>query len=387
MFSKVDNKQKNQFLEQTKVAREERAQEKQRNDSAVILQAVVRGFLVRRRLKNAEINDLLKIPTNPDEEYKAVLRPALEAYKTINRFFFTFKEDKDGKTYEYLCRYLLASMDSDNLKPENHMDMKSIMLYLRMLVTFTSTNTWKILRGKAGESLTPGMNQLCNNIMGYLNTKGLYPVLEGLLTRGLIGTKPAFSPASLSAIVTISLRPLIAANFSDNLLTVFTLHIMAVPALVHHVSTASTDVSNMYQLYLPLIVANFSDNLLTVFTLHIMAVPALVHHVSTASTDVSTCNIYQLYLPLIVANFSDNLLTVFTLHIMEVPALVHHVSTASTDLSTYHMYQLYLPLIVANFSDNLLTVFTLHIMAVPALVHKYPQHLRMQVTCTNYTYH
>lgn len=30
----------------------------------------------------------------------------------------------------------------------------------------------------SGETLTPGMNQLCNNIMGHLNTKGLYPVLK-----------------------------------------------------------------------------------------------------------------------------------------------------------------------------------------------------------------
>ena len=57
-----------------------------------------------------------------------------------------------------------------------------------------------------GEALTPGMNQLCNNIMGYLNNKGLYPALQILLTKGLARTKLAFTKTSLSAIVTVSVR-------------------------------------------------------------------------------------------------------------------------------------------------------------------------------------
>ncbi|CAG2202036.1 UBE3B [Mytilus edulis] len=77
--------------------------------------------------------------------------------------------------------------------------------------------------------------------MGDLNTRGLYPILQGLLTRGLSRTKCAFNQTSLSAMVTIALRPLIAANFSDNLLTVFVLNIMSVPAVIHHVSNLSQE--------------------------------------------------------------------------------------------------------------------------------------------------
>ena len=36
-----------------------------------------------------------------------------------------------------------------------------------------------------GEALKPGMVQLCNNIMGHLNSRGLYPVLKILLMKGL----------------------------------------------------------------------------------------------------------------------------------------------------------------------------------------------------------
>ena len=35
-------------------------------------------------------------------------------------------------------------------QPENHNDTKLMMIYLRMLVTFTKTATWKILKGKGG---------------------------------------------------------------------------------------------------------------------------------------------------------------------------------------------------------------------------------------------
>ena len=30
----------------------------------------------------------------------------------------------------------------------------------------------------AGELMRPGLNQLCNNVMGYLNTQGFYPALQ-----------------------------------------------------------------------------------------------------------------------------------------------------------------------------------------------------------------
>lgn len=48
MFSKTQTS-KDTFLEQTKAAREERALEKKREQSAVKIQALVRGWLARQR--------------------------------------------------------------------------------------------------------------------------------------------------------------------------------------------------------------------------------------------------------------------------------------------------------------------------------------------------
>lgn len=48
MFSATES-EKNSFLEQTKAAREERAQEKKRENAAIRIQAHIRGFIARRK--------------------------------------------------------------------------------------------------------------------------------------------------------------------------------------------------------------------------------------------------------------------------------------------------------------------------------------------------
>lgn len=95
-------------------------------------------------------------------------------------------------------------------------DNKLVTLYLTMLVTFTDTSTWKIVRGKGwsqvkpllqythilyisvlmlkgkrqsgilnflspsvvGEALRPALTRICENIMGHLNQKGFYSILQ-----------------------------------------------------------------------------------------------------------------------------------------------------------------------------------------------------------------
>ncbi|OWK15363.1 UBE3B [Cervus elaphus hippelaphus] len=113
----------------------------------------------------------------------------------------------------YCCEFL------EQLKPEILQDSKLITLYLTMLVTFTDTSTWKILRGK-GESLRPAMNHICANIMGHLNQRGFYSVLQ---------------------VCDFLLYPVLAAQFSDNLIRPFLIHIVSVPALVTHLSTVTPE--------------------------------------------------------------------------------------------------------------------------------------------------
>nr|XP_030716479.1 ubiquitin-protein ligase E3B isoform X3 [Globicephala melas] len=262
------------FIDRARQAREERLVQKERERAAVEIQAHVRSFLCRRRLQREirrEIDEFFKADDSGSSK-----RSALCIFKTARKLLFLFRIKEDDERFEKLCRCILSSMDVENepkvwyvslalskdltllwikqikdvmwyccefleqLKPEILQDSKLITLYLTMLVTFTDTSTWKILRGK-GESLRPAMNHICANIMGHLNQHGFYSVLQVLLTRGLARPRPCLSKGTLTAAFSLAMRPVIAAQFSDNLVRPFLIHIVSVPALMTHLSTVTPE--------------------------------------------------------------------------------------------------------------------------------------------------
>ncbi|XP_027719012.1 ubiquitin-protein ligase E3B [Vombatus ursinus] len=259
-----------QFLDKARQAREERRGQKEKERAAVQIQAVARGFLCRCRLQRdirKEIDEFFDTidPTGANK------RSALSLFKIARKLLFIFRAREDELRFGMLCRCILSSMEPENepkvwyvslalskeltvlwikqikdilwicckylkyLKPDILQDSKLISLYLTLLVNFTDTSTWKIVRGK-GESLRPTMNHLCANIMGHLNQNGLYPVLQILLRNGLARSRPSLTRGMLAASFTLASRPVIAAHFSDNLLRPFLIHIMSVPAFVAHLS-------------------------------------------------------------------------------------------------------------------------------------------------------
>ncbi|XP_077995296.1 ubiquitin-protein ligase E3B-like [Glandiceps talaboti] len=282
MFSKVDSKKKNDFLDKQKAAREERAHQKNKEDASIKIQALVRGYQARQRIRlklttqlDVIINEISQ--NNKSQATPSKFSPALDFFLAVKGFLFVFNEKKDRERFEKLCRYIVACMEAEGepkiwyvslalskdhvllwiqqlkdilwqccqymkiLKPESPNDSKVLTLYLHMLFTFTDVATWKILKVKGGEALAPGMTQLCANVMGHLNSKGLYLVLQALLLQGLARSKPAFKHATLSAVFNIALRPLVAGKFTDNMLTVFLVDILSVPAIVLHLSTLAPE--------------------------------------------------------------------------------------------------------------------------------------------------
>ncbi|XP_061672603.1 ubiquitin-protein ligase E3B [Syngnathoides biaculeatus] len=256
---------KSEFLDKARQAREERKGQKEKERAAILIQALVRRFLFRCRLQKQirkEVDDYFESAAATSK------RNALSIFKIARKLLFIFQLE-DKARFEKLCRAILASMEVENepkvwyvslalskdltipwlkqikdvlwtccqllknLKPDILQDNKLVTLYLTMLVTFTDTSTWRIVRGK-GEALRPALARICENIMGYLNQKGFYSTLQILLTNGLARSKPALSKGTLTAIFTLSLRPVIAAHFSDNLLRSFLIHIMSVPAVTSH---------------------------------------------------------------------------------------------------------------------------------------------------------
>ncbi|KAK7164179.1 hypothetical protein R3I94_002790 [Phoxinus phoxinus] len=264
---------KTQFLDKARIAREERKGYKEKERAATQIQALVRRFLCRCRLQREirkEVDDFIAV-----SDAGSTKRNALSIFKIARKLLFILSKD-DKLRFEKLCRIILSSMDVENepkvwyvylalskdltipwlkqikdvlwvsceflkkLKPDILQDNKLVTLYLTMLITFTDTSTWKIIRGK-GEALKPALNRICENIMGHLNQKGFYSVLQILLTNGLARSRPSLSKGTLTAIFTLSLRPVVAAHFSENLLRSFLLHIMSVPAFISHLNTLTPD--------------------------------------------------------------------------------------------------------------------------------------------------
>ncbi|GFQ69294.1 ubiquitin-protein ligase E3B [Trichonephila clavata] len=268
MFEISSVSSKDQFLEQAKAARLERALERKREQATLTIQAYTRGYFARKKLKHDIRKEFDETILEFTESSK--LPSAVDMYKIIRRLMFVISEENEDKErFEKICRYIIASVDTDSLKksyiavafnkelavawihhlktllwhccsdlktlkPEFPQDAKSMNLHLHMLVSFTSVGTWKVLHNKQGEALKPAMNQLCANIMGHLVTKGLYSVLQTILLKGLVRVKPCLKKATLLAITNLSVRPVVSSQFSNNLMNLFLLHILSVPALVLH---------------------------------------------------------------------------------------------------------------------------------------------------------
>lgn len=285
--------EKARFLDEVKAAREGRQQAKLKEKAALVIQTRARGYLARKKFQSSirqELDQVLGLDGEQESDvYKPILKPASDAFRAAWRYLaFVYKADSRGlglpaaMRLDCLCKYIIHSLEAEStkmnylsvlmvkdtslrwiehvkrtctlsceqlrrLKPELHTDNRRIALHLHVLVAMTSTNTWRLLQGKAGEALRPGMNKLCNNIMGSLVSGGaLYSSLKELLTRGIGQDNPTLKSANLAAVATIALRPVMAADFSDNLLRELTINVLAVPAFVYHLNLLASEVMSQY---------------------------------------------------------------------------------------------------------------------------------------------
>lgn len=142
------------------------------------------------------------------------MKPSLQIYHASSHYLLlSWKSEQecedDRERIEILCRYLLTSIESespklsyigvalnkehslswirhmkklllkcctimDSLKPETHRDTVTLALMLRTLVAFTCPNGWAILRSKQLSAMKAAMQQICNNILGFLIQKGFF---------------------------------------------------------------------------------------------------------------------------------------------------------------------------------------------------------------------
>jgi len=109
------------------------------------------------------------------------------------------------------------------------------MLYLNVILTMTNPQVWKLNpEGKAA------MTVISCKMMQELVSKGLLVSLESILKKGLCRSRLCLNKTELSAIMAISLRPLVMFK-SDTQINLFLLHILSVPALTFHLYLLAPD--------------------------------------------------------------------------------------------------------------------------------------------------
>ncbi|KAI1292289.1 Ubiquitin-protein ligase E3B [Halotydeus destructor] len=263
---------KDDFLDQAKSARMERHREKEQEAAAILIQALARGYISRNRFRCDVIEqfDSVFIETVDTSELKP-LAQAIDVFQTIKKFLFVFDPKKENHRFERMCRYIVSSLlmpkfdpkfsyvsvgcskehslawisqvktilmkCTDYIKtnrPEISYEHKAIMLYLNMILLFTSCKTWSI-----PQPLKPAMQKLCSNIASYLTSHGLLESLQSVLLKGLCRSRVSLKKTDIAAAVSIAVR--CTGDLSESSINRLLLHILSVPGLVHHLVAASPE--------------------------------------------------------------------------------------------------------------------------------------------------
>ncbi len=280
MLGGSSSKNKDAFLASARAAREERNAERHRERCATLAQAAARGWMERRRQRRAALEEFdSRFPQVAHDAPEAgmALATAAASYAAARRFLvFCNPGPQEWDRFERLCRYVLASLNSsspktsyisvalgkqtalewiahmkrvlllcserlDSLRLDSASAGKELSTMLRMLVAFTSTSGWALLKIKSMEKLAAGMNQLCANFMGHLVQAGFAGHLKRLLLRGICGQRVLIKKTSLSAVMTLAMRPVVSADFSVKLVSIFLLNVLSVPGLIAHLGEMSPD--------------------------------------------------------------------------------------------------------------------------------------------------
>ncbi|KAF0751608.1 ubiquitin-protein ligase E3B, partial [Aphis craccivora] len=259
---------KTQFIEQTRAARIERANDRKREQSIILVQSLVRGWLVRKRTRYLILQQF-------DETFENIndLKPAITVYLSVKKFLTYWDEKRDRQRFEKLCSlecdtikrsYISVALTSEHavnwinhvkeilsiclsyltkLQPKSLDDSSFLHTLLHMIVSFTSTSRWCAIHSNSSlQGLKPGLERLTENLIAHLLNKNVFNTMQTLLITGLLGIKILLKPVAMTAIMTICWRCLVLSNFSTNIFQLFVIKIYSIPLLVEQLISLSSKI-------------------------------------------------------------------------------------------------------------------------------------------------
>ncbi|KRY69971.1 Ubiquitin-protein ligase E3B, partial [Trichinella pseudospiralis] len=283
------NDKRDSFLERVRSAREQREAEQRLKHAATLIQKRFLGIdprfsdteeekqrselLIFQRLSLQRIDNFLRqFSVYTEFDKKLPLISAKVAFPVIQRFVIFCKGTITENEYLLLVRYLLLSSEASDLENNivvvaltpssafswlhlmrkilckcilflanlrlDHLNDAKLNLYLHLLLSFTSTASWAALKSEEvfalGGKLRPSMNKLCERLLINLVHADFYPQLSKLLRNGLCRSVVLLKKASLTAVFSLSLRPLTTDETDENILSQYIRCILTTPALIWH---------------------------------------------------------------------------------------------------------------------------------------------------------
>ncbi|KRY31613.1 Ubiquitin-protein ligase E3B, partial [Trichinella spiralis] len=224
------NEKRHSFLERVRSAREQREAEQRLKHAATLIQKRFLG--IDPRFSDTEEEK------QRSEEYLLLVRYLLlssEASDLENNIVIVALTPSSAFSWLHLMRKILCKciIFLANLRLDHVNDTK-LNLYLHLLLSFTSTASWAALKSEEGGKLRPSMDKLCERLLINLVHADFYPQLSKLLRNGLCRSVILLKKASLTAVFSLSLRPICRDEIDDNVLSQYIRCILTTPALIWH---------------------------------------------------------------------------------------------------------------------------------------------------------
>ncbi|EDV23245.1 uncharacterized protein TRIADDRAFT_28070 [Trichoplax adhaerens] len=204
---------------------------------------------------------------------------AIEIFNKMRWLLFIFQDDVDSKRLEMLCHRILSNMtvsDSPklwyvtlaisnqylplwlyqakkllqvcseqlaNMKINKKNELEAMQLYLTVLVTFSSTKSWKLMSSKANKNFRPILDQICKQVLLHLVNNNFFANMKNFLWNCTRSGELKLSKVTLSGVIVLIQRTFSASSNNLKLLKQFMESIMAFPALLYHVKKLSPEAS------------------------------------------------------------------------------------------------------------------------------------------------
>uniref|UniRef100_A0A914DWU2 Uncharacterized protein n=1 Tax=Acrobeloides nanus TaxID=290746 RepID=A0A914DWU2_9BILA len=229
------------------------------------LQAISRGWLLRKRLK---------------ESYELIIGHNLETRASTNNkqllkngfILLRFAKDTPDEMQKIsqLCRSLVLSMESNqtsvsfvalflstNIKSASLLitklferipfllssadldkvaSAKPVSALTSFLLVFSNCNSWTLV--KQNEAVLPILNSLCSKISSPIATSENFILLAGVLNKLVCRNKTLVNLDVVNGLMTVLLRVLKYQSFSTSLIDNTIRHLLTCPALITHLSSS-----------------------------------------------------------------------------------------------------------------------------------------------------